>query len=207
MTNRARKPAERSVSALDAIYGRRSARSYAPQALEKSTVRALLDAAVQAPTAMHEQPWLFVVVQDRQILKRLSDQVKATWAREAIPPPRLHVAGGSALHADFIAQLEDPAFDVFYDAGTLIVICARRSDPFVVADCWLAAENLLLAATALGLGTCCIGAAVTALNAPDIKQMLGVPADVHAVAPIIVGVPEGIAAPVSRREPEILSWR
>ena len=207
MTNRARKPAERSVSALDAIYGRRSARSYAPQALEKSTVRALLDAAVQAPTAMHEQPWLFVVVQDRQILKRLSDQVKATWAREAIPPPRLRVAGGSALHADFIARLEDPAFDVFYNAGTLIVICARRTDPFVVADCWLAAENLLLAATALGLGTCCIGAAVTALNAPDIKQMLGVPADVHAVAPIIVGVPEGIAAPVSRREPEILSWR
>jgi nitroreductase len=171
---------------LDAIYGRRSVRSYTPQKLEKSTVRALLDAAVQAPTAMLEQPWVYVVVQDRQLLRRLSDHVKATWARETVPADELRLARGSTLHAEFIERLEDPAFNVFHDAGTLVVICARRTDPFAVADCWRAAENLMLAACALGLGTCCIGAAVGALNAPEMKAALGVPADVHAVAPIVV---------------------
>jgi nitroreductase len=156
---------------------------------------------------MHEQPWVFVVVQDGELLRRLSDRVKATWTREAAPAQALHVSGGSVLHGEFITRLEDPAFNVFYDAGTLVVICARRTDEFVVADCWLAAENLMLAAAALGLGTCCIGAAVPALNEPDIKGLLRIPADVHAVAPIVVGVPADVPAPAARREPEILSWK
>jgi nitroreductase len=96
---------------------------------------------------------------------------------------------------------------VFYGAGTLIVICARRTDAFVVADCWLAAENLMLAATALGLGSCCIGAAVDALNSKETKAALGLPADVHAVAPIVIGVSAGVTAAVPRREPEIVSWK
>jgi nitroreductase len=206
MTRQAIKTPERPLSALDAIYGRRSVRSYTSFALEKSTVRALLDAAVQAPTAMHEQPWLFVVVQDDHMLKRLSDKVKATWAESSIPESQRHVAQGSHVHAEFIARLQEPAFNVFYDAGTLIVICARRLDPFSTADCWLAAENLMLAATALGLGTCCIGAAAATLNDPHVKAMLRMPADVHAVAPIVVGVAEGSAKPVARAEPEIVSW-
>jgi len=207
MTRQATKIGERPLSALDAIYGRRSVRAYTPHTLEHSTVRALIDAAVQAPTAMLEQPWLFVVVQDRQALRRLSDHVQAAWAHEAIPKSERHAGRGSSLHGEFIKRLEDPEFNVFHDAGTLIVICARRLDPLVVADCWLAAENLMLAATALGLGTCCIGAAAAALNGADSKAALGMPADVHAVAPIVVGVPSGGARPVSRAEPTILSWK
>jgi nitroreductase len=182
-------------------------RAYVPQPLEKSTIRALLDAAVQAPTAMHEQPWLFVVVQDRKLLHQLSDGVKATWIRDAVPQSERRAERASALHGEFIERLRDPAFDVFYGAGTLIVICARRMDTFVVADCWLAAQNLMLAATALGLGTCCIGAAVEALNSKEIKTALGIPADVHAVAPVVVGVPAGNTPAVARREPEIVSWK
>jgi nitroreductase len=192
---------------LDAIFGRRSVRTYAPHRLEKSTIRALLDAAVQAPTAMLEQPWLFAIVQDRHLLSELSDHVKAAWAHEAIPKSERRAGRAAGLHGEFIERLQDPDFDVFYGAGTLVIICARRMDSFVVADCWLAAENLMLAATALGLGTCCIGAAVEALNSKDIKAVIGVPADVHAVAPIVVGVPEGSTPPVPRREPEIVSWK
>jgi hypothetical protein len=67
----------------------------------------------------------------------------------------------------------------------------------------------MLAATALGLGTCCIGAAVETLNSAEmeIKAAVGIPANVHAVAPIIVGVPQGGAPPVPRRDPEIVSWK
>ena len=207
MTSHPTATTERPLSALDAIFGRRSVRAYAPQRLEQSTVRALLDAAVQAPTAMLEQPWLFAVVQDPELLRRLSGSVKATWARAAVPKSERRAGRASGLHAEFIERLQDPAFDVFYGAGTLIVICARRMDAFVVADCWLAAENLMLAATALGLGTCCIGAAAEALNSAEMKAAVGIPADVHAVAPIVVGVPEGSPAPVPRREPAIVSWK
>jgi nitroreductase len=200
---------ERPLSALDAIYGRRSVRAYTPHTLDRSTVRALLDAAVQAPTAMHEEPWLFVVVQDRRLLRRLSDDVKATWAQDAAAAAASggRPGGDQRLRDELVRRLHDAAFDVFYGAGTLIVIGTRRRDAFAVADCWVAAENLMLAASALGLGTCCIGAAVPALNATDTKIAIGLPADVHAVAPIVVGVPADGTDPVSRREPEIVSWK
>lgn len=195
-------PQERPLSALDAIFTRRSVRSYTGQKLDEPTIRALLDAAVQAPTVMHTEPWAFVVIQDDATLKRFSDRAKASWAKEVIKYRDLHRPGDAAISA----QVANPEFCVFYDAGTLIVICAKPMGPFVVADCWLAAENLMLAACALGLGTCCIGSAVPALNTVDAKAELGIPLDVTAVAPIIVGVPSGSAAPVSRRDPEILYW-
>jgi nitroreductase len=175
--------------------------------LEASTVRALLDAAVQAPTAMHEQPWLFVVVQDRRLLRRISEHIKAAWADNAIATSETYARRGPNLHGTFIARLQDPELDVFHGAETLIIICARRIDAFVTADCWLAAENLMLAATALGLGTCCIGAAVDALNSERITAVLDIPADVHVVAPIVVGAPKGSAGPAARREPAIVSWK
>jgi nitroreductase len=78
---------------------------------------------------------------------------------------------------------------------------------FVVSDCWLAAENLMLAACAKGLGTCVIGLAVTALNTSEWKQELGIPADMTAFAPIIVGVPAGETPLVPRKPPEILTWK
>lgn len=141
MTNHPMTSVERPLSALDAIFGRRSVRAYTSQTLEKSTVRALLDAAVQAPTAMLEQPWVFVVVQNRRLLRRISDRVKAMWTHEAAPKSAGQPGRSSRLHGEFIERLQDPEFDVFYGAGTLIVICARRMDSFVAADCWLAAEN------------------------------------------------------------------
>ena len=77
------RPQERPLSALDVIFMRRSVRAYTPQKLDASTIRSLLDAAVEAPTAMHTEPWAFVVVQDEAALTRYSDRAKGSWAREA----------------------------------------------------------------------------------------------------------------------------
>lgn len=198
---------ERPLSALDAIFTRRSVRSYAPQMLDAATVRSLLDAAVQAPTAMHTEPWTFVVIQDAATLKRYSDLAKAALMQDAAAHGDLHATGDLRPPNDFAARLADPNFSIFYDASTLIVICAKPLGPFVAADCWLAAQTLMLAACALGLGTCCIGLAVPTLNTPEAKADLGIPADVTAVAPIILGVPAGSTPGVPRRDPEILSWR
>jgi nitroreductase len=197
---------ERPLSALDAIFTRRSVRAYAPQILGESTVRSLLDAAAQAPTALHAEPWAFLVVQDRAALKRLSDRAKGKWSEEAAHYRDLHPAGDPAVGLAFAERMANPDFCIFYDASTLIVVCARLHGPFVDADCWLAAENLMLAACALGLGSCCIGSAIPVLNSPETKAELGIPRDVRAVAPIIVGVPSSAAGPVPRKAPEILSW-
>ena len=198
---------ERPLSALDVIFMRRSVRAYTTQKLDEATIRSLLDAAVQAPTAMHMEPWAFVVIQDEATLKRYSDRAKGSWAKEAAKYRDLHAGVDAATEKAFAERFASPDFCVFYDASTLIVICARPMGPFVVADCWLAAENLMLAACALGLGTCCIGSAIPALNSPEAKSELGIPADVEAVAPIIVGVPSGPATEVLRQDPQVLYWK
>jgi nitroreductase len=191
------KPPEKNV--FEAILARRSVRAYAPNELDRNTVQILLEAAVRAPTAIHEEPWAFVVVQDRQVLKQLSDRAKPLFIERLHRP---HQAGGRALDT-----FSNPDFNIFHDAGTLIVICAKPSGPFVEADCWLAAENLMLAACAIGLGSCVIGSSVAALNTPEVKAKLGIPAEFNAVAPIIVGVPRGETATTSRKEPLILAWK
>ncbi len=189
-----------SMSAMDAINHRRAVRDYAPQKIDQAVIRMLLDASIHAPTAVHEEPWAFAIVQDRNTLKRLSDNVKELLANgtDSIHP----LLGGHALD-----RFTNPEFNAFYNAGTLIVIYGKPLGPFVVADCWLAAENLMLAACANGLGTCPIGLAVAALDTPHWKRELGVPAEMTAIAPIIVGLPAGQTPTVTRKPPEILSWK
>jgi nitroreductase len=187
------------MNVMEAIHHRRSVRNYTSQTPEKGVLLKLLDAAVQAPTAMHEEPWLFSVIQDKKVLDRLSESTKTLVRNEAQGNDSPRAA--HALHV-----VDKPDFHVFHNAGTLVVIYSKLTGPFVVADCWLAAENLLLAAGAQGLGTCVIGFSVSALNTPEWKHELRIPAEMTAIAPIIVGVPAGETPPVSRKPPEILSW-
>jgi nitroreductase len=188
------------LSIMEAIYKRCSVRSYSPERLDPTTIRTLLAAAVRAPTAVHFEPWAFAILQDTSALKRLSDRAKPLFLEEV---QRAHLdRGGHTL--DIFAS---PDFNMFYNAGTLIIICGKPMGPFVVADCWLAAENLILAACSIGLGTCVIGSAVPALNTPDIKAEFGIPDELTAIAPIIVGVPSGATPPTARKEPEILFWK
>jgi nitroreductase len=192
------------MTVLDAIYRRRATRAFTQAAIDEPTIRELLRAAVHAPTAMHLEPWAFVVVQDRALLKKLSDRAKAVVA----PHGESHRELSRAAEAPHLpALLADPAFNIFYDAGTLIVICGKPMGPFTQADCWLAAENLMLAATALGLATCPIGFALAALGDREVKAELGIPSDATPVAPIIVGVAASVPPPTTRRDPRILSWK
>lgn len=191
---------ETAMSVMDAIFRRRAVREYMPQRIEQVVIRTLLDAAVHAPTAMQEEAWAFAVIQDKDLLRRLSDDVKERLATDSngIHP----LLGGHAPD-----RFTSPEFNAFYTAGTLVVICGKPLGPFVVADCWLAAENLMLAACAAGLGTCPIGLAVEVLNTPQWKKELGVSAEMTAIAPIIVGLPAGETPPVPRKPPQVLCWK
>jgi nitroreductase len=188
------------MNVMDAIAKRRSVRSYTSDRLDRDTVSTLLAAAIRAPTAIHEEQWAFVVVQGKPLLKHLSEAARMHFIAEQEHTPERQ-------HSPAFQKFNDPDFNIFYDADTLIVICAKSTGPFVAADCWLAAENLMLAACAKGLGTCVIGSAVSGLNTPKIKAELGIPEDIQIVAPIIVGVPNGETPITERMEPRIISWK
>jgi nitroreductase len=192
--------------ALHFLAARHSVRSFSPEIVSDTVVRTLLQAAVQAPTAMHVEPWMFVVVQDHDALKRCSAAARALILEQPHVYSDLHDPAPTPKNGGFLKALGQPDFNIFYNANTLILICARLTNPFVAADCWLAAENLMLAATAMGLGSCCIGSALEAVNSPAVKIDLGIPPGVTAVAAIVVGVPTHAPAPSPRRPPVIIEW-
>ena len=102
----------------------------------------------------------------------------------------------------FRELLSGPAFDIFYHAPALVVISGRAQEPWIVEDCAMAAQNLMLAAFAEGLGTCWIGFAQGYFGTPAGKA-LGAPEAWLPVAPIVVGRPAASPPPVARLELEI----
>jgi nitroreductase len=178
----------------EAISGRRSVREYTTEAVDDETIRRLIGAAVLAPSAVNEQPCTFTVVRDRQLLDRISRDAKSHMLA-AMPV--------GSQSARFRSMLADRDFQIFHHAPALIVISADSQGPWIVEDCALAAENLMLAAHASGLGSCWIGFAQSFLNSPKGRDMLGLPADWVPVAPIIVGHPKATPRAVPRKSPEI----
>jgi nitroreductase len=177
-----------------AISGRRSTREYTAQAVDDRSIRNLIDAAVHAPNASNGQEWTFTVVRDEGLLDRVSQAAKVHLLATLPAGPRSD---------RYRTSLSDPDFQIFYHAPVLILISGVAQATWVVEDCALAAENLMLAAYGEGLGTCWIGFAQSYLNTPEGKAVLGLPATWVPVAPIIVGYPTTMPAPVARKEPEI----
>jgi len=176
------------------LYSRRAVRQYTDEPVDEVVIRQLIDAAVQAPTAMNEQPWAFSVVRDPTILGQLSAAAKAHLLASA---PQLAMA--EALRE----RLADPNFDILYHAPVLIVISSVTQGRWATVDCALAAENLMLAARDAGLGSCWIGLAQDWLGTADGRALVGLQPSWTPVAPIIVGHPQSQPAPPLRREPEI----
>jgi nitroreductase len=181
----------------EALAARRSVREYADTPVAREVVEQLLAAAVLAPSAMNTQNWAFGVVQGAEKVQALGER-----ARVALLAAMDHqgVTGG---FRDWIAS---PDCALFYGAPTLVVIYATTQDPSGVVNCSLAAGNLMLAATDLGLGTCWIGLADELLNSADTKREFGVPEEYRSVAPVIVGYPACETPAKERSAPVVLYW-
>ncbi|MGO9634129.1 MAG: nitroreductase family protein [Steroidobacteraceae bacterium] len=183
---------------VEAISGRRSVREYQNETIDEKTIHRLIAAATQAPNAVNQQPWTFTIVRDQALLDQVSRDAKAHMMATM---PADMPSGSRAAH--FRNTLSDPAYQIFYHAPALILISGNAPGPWIVEDCALAAENLMLMAYSLGLGSCWIGFAQSYLNTPAGKQALQLPESWVPVAPIIVGRPRAAAAAVARKEPEI----
>ncbi|MDD2933219.1 MAG: nitroreductase family protein [Methylotenera sp.] len=188
------------MNIFETILARRSIRHYKTQVVDQVTIHILLEAAVRAPTAMHQEPWAFVIIQDKALLKKLSNHAKPLFLAKVTTHQSTYENHGHLLEA-----FRSPDFNIFYNAGTLILICGKKTAHSFEADCWMAAENLMLAASAMGLGTCVIGSALPAVSDPEVKVSLGISNEFSVVVPIILGYPDEDFTPNLRKSPLIIS--
>jgi nitroreductase len=181
---------------MQAIRERRAVREYAPASIERSSIERLIQAAVLAPSARNLQPWAFAALLDRERIEGYARRAKI-WL--------LANFSQTACDDSLRKMVEDLDFVMFYHAPALVLVLAKSFDRQAAEDCCLAAENLMLAARAEGLGTCWIGLARPWLNLPATKAELKVPESYHVVAPIVIGQPQ--AWPESHgRNPAEIYW-
>lgn len=182
----------------DAIYTRYSVRKFTTDIVDKDTINKLIQAGTQAPSAMNSQPWAFSVIQDKDTLKKISNETKVFLLEQLEKMP---------LMGGYRNTLANPDFDIFYNGNTLLTIYAKQQGPCPDTDCSLAAENIMLMAHSLGLGTCWIGFAKMYLNEPAAKKKFGIPDEYTIAAPIIIGYPMNSGNPAPKKEAEILFWK
>ncbi len=182
---------------LEVIKSRRAIRSFEAKSVPESAIQIIIEAATYAPSAINIQPWKFTIITNKSEIKRLSDTAKPLLL-SSLPD----VADEGLTR--FRSALSNPQFNVFYDAPLLIFISGVKSQ-FAVNDCSMAAQNMMLTAYTLGVGSCWIGAAVQAANTPKGKADLGVPEDHQVYAAIIFGYPKnGFPQAPEKRSPQIL---
>ena len=147
---------------MDEIFIRRSIRKFTNQSIESEKIDKLLRAAMQAPSAANQQPWEFIVVQD-----------KGRLAQVAETSPYAQPVSGSAA-----------TFVLLADESRLKYPAAWEQDMSA------AAENLLLEAVHLGLGGVWLGVAATDFIVDNVRQLFDLPRNIRPFALISVGYPD-----------------
>jgi len=161
------------MDVFEVIKTRRSIRKYKLEPISDEKMNMILEAARLAPSAGNRQPWRFILVQD------------------------VHRKKALAKLANDQTFLSDAA-----------VIVAAVGDPEISArwhekDTMIALEHMVLAATALGYGTCWIGA----FDEDKIKHLLKIPEKMKIVALLPIGVPDEKPAPRPRKEPSEIFFK
>jgi len=162
------------MEVLEAIRKRRSIRSFKSVDVPEDVVEKLIDAARWAPSAGNIQPWEFVIVRGSETKRKLAT---------------------AALNQTFISE-----------ASVVIVVCANRDRSsrgygsrgetlYCIQDTAAATQNILLTATALGLGSCWVGA----FNEEEVRKVIKAPREIRPVAIIPIGYPAESPAPRPRR--------
>ena len=147
---------------LDVIFKRRSVRIYDRRSVDQDTLTKLLKAGMAAPSASNGKPWEFIAITDKDTLKKLQTKIKY----------------GK------------------YNAPAAIVVCANlelaaneSSYRFWVQDCSAATENIMIAAAGMGLGSVWIGSYPKDDVMQNLREILGIPENVHPLSLIYIGYP------------------
>ncbi len=149
------------MDAIKAIQTRRSIRKYTGKTVNPEIIRQLLESGMYAPTARNIQPWHFIVVDEREMLDKLSvAHPYAKMLREA--PLAILVCGDKRL---------------------------QEADGYIIQDCSAATQNIMLAAHALGLGSVWLGMYPREERMQAVSGLLGIPGHILPVSLISIGYP------------------
>jgi nitroreductase len=146
---------------MEAILSRRSIRRYTPDPVPEEVIQELLAAAMSAPSASNEQPWQFVVIDDRHLLDEI---------------PKFHPYAGMLKQAPLAIAV----------CGDLKL---ETMSGYWIQDCSAATENLLLAAHAKGLGAVWLGVHPREERVNAVRELLGLPEQVRPLCLISIGYP------------------
>lgn len=161
---------------LDAISARTSIRAYQDRPVGADTVELLLRAAMSAPSARNRQPWAFIVVDDKALLRQLADSLP--YAQSAAAAPMAVVV-----------------------CGVLTESQGATNAGWWVQDAAAASENLLLAAHAVGLGAVWTGVYSYEDRVRAVRNVLGLPRHVVPLNVIPIGYPAENPAPKQKWDP------
>ena len=165
---------------LETIKSRRSIRQFKPDQLNEADLAAIIEAGCYAPSAMNGQSWHFTVIQNKELLDRMSVQVRDLY--KDIDSPRIK------------ERLKDPNWQAFYRAPVMVVVSGQRDARFHQTDCAAATQNMLLAAASLGIGSCWIGIIAQLLDSPEGEKYareLKIPEGYKPLYAVALGYPEG----------------
>jgi nitroreductase len=144
---------------IELILKRRSIRKYSGEPVDDQQLALLLEAGMAAPSAKNRQPWHFVLVRDRETLKKLS---------EAHPYGKMLAEAAAAIAV----------------CGDMNV-----APDYWIQDCSAATENILLAVSALGLGAVWLGCHPRPERVEAIRGVLGIPEHIGVLSLISIGHP------------------
>jgi nitroreductase len=178
------------------LTNRRSIRDFQGKDIPLSLVKEIIQDSCLAPTASNGQPCRFIIVRDRDCLKRLSDESKKNFLDDIRQNPDSPVKMYEAV-------LKDENFNVFYNAPCAVFVIGSKKVKSLDVDGALTIAYLMFSAAAKGLGTCWI-ALGSHLRDPKILDEIGMPGDCRIVAPIIMGYPAAIPAVSERHAPVIV---
>jgi nitroreductase len=148
---------------IKTLMERRSIRKFKPAQIKEEELNTILDAGMYAPSGANQQSALFVVIQDKETLKKLS-----------------------AMNAAVLGKDIDP----YYGAPTLILVFADKSKVTPIEDASLALGNMFNAAASLGIGSCWVHRARQMFETREGKDLLkkwGVTGDYVGVGSCILG--------------------
>jgi len=158
------------MDAMEAILSRRSIRKYTPQQVSEEIIRELLEAAMSAPSAGNQQPWHFVVINDRRILHEI---------------PKFH---------PYSQMLEEAALAILVCGDEHL----ERVKGYWVQDCSAATQNILIAAHAKGLGAVWLGMYPREDRVAETRKLLALPQHVIPFSLISIGYPAERKGPARR---------
>jgi len=163
---------------LNLSRNRQAVKQFANRRLPPEILVRILECARYAPSAREDQPWRFIVVQDVLMLHRIA---RAVFKGDLVRTAPALVIGCARVHSNI--------------AGS-----GRPSHP---VDLAAATQAMALAAADMSLAT----AWITGFREGEIRDVLGIPADVPVVTLLAIGYPDGFQRLARRRpEEEIIAW-